>query len=109
MAEQFPRYYARNGHPITMAEMILIEEEGIKNGVNPRRVAETTLPSGIWISTVHMYWDHGYGGGPPLIFETMVFDGKDTMSELDCQRYATEAEALAGHAQFVAEWREKQP
>ncbi len=50
------------------------------------------------VSTVLLNIDHGYGDGPPLIFETMVFGG-----DLDgeCWRYSTEAEAIAGHEAVV--------
>lgn len=58
------------------------------------------------VSTVWLGLDHGWTpGGAPLIFETMVFtaaawndpDG-GVGPDLDCLRYSTEAEALAGHA-----------
>lgn len=72
-----------------------------------RRIAETTLPDGKWVSTVWLGLDHGAGCGPPLIFETMVFapsrDG-ELRESLDCDRYATAAEAKAGHAEMVAKW-----
>lgn len=74
-----------------------------------KRMAETTLPDGKWVSTVWLGIDHSFGSGPPLIFETMVFnsDGKKDGrlgSELDCERYSTEAEAIAGHAAMVEKW-----
>lgn len=58
------------------------------------------------VSTVWLGLDHGWTpGGAPLIFETMVFTAaawNDPDSgvgpDLDCMRYSTEAEALAGHA-----------
>lgn len=52
------------------------------------------------VSTVWLGLDHGFlPGGPPLIFETMIFGGDYADY---CQRYATEAEAAAGHAAVVA-------
>jgi hypothetical protein len=57
------------------------------------------------ISTVWMGIDHNFSGeGPPIIFETMVFDG-----EMDGYqwRYATEAEAIAGHDEVVERVRAK--
>jgi len=39
-----------------------------------------------------------------MIFETMVFPKHGDWGELDCMRYSTEAEALAGHADMVAKW-----
>jgi hypothetical protein len=71
-----------------------------------KRVAETTLPDGKWVSTVWVGMDHSFGDeGPPLIFETMVFPTALTLGDLDCERYSTEAEALAGHEAMVAKWR----
>lgn len=69
-----------------------------------KRVLETTLPDGTWVSTVWLGMDHGFGGGPPLIFETMVFPSMDNMQDKDCERYSTEAEAIAGHKAMVKKW-----
>ena len=53
----------------------------------------------VHVSTVWLGLDHSYDGGPPLIFETMVFGGG---LDLEMERYSTEAEALAGHAAMCA-------
>lgn len=52
----------------------------------------------VFISTVFLGVDHAYYGGPPILFETMVFRG-----HLDERqwRYATWDEAVAGHARIV--------
>ena len=55
----------------------------------------------IRVSTVFLGLDHGFGSGPPLIFETMTFPDDDLLEE-DCERYATEDQAHAGHAAMVA-------
>lgn len=66
-----------------------------------RRVAETLLP-GARISTVFLGIDHNFERrGPPILFETMVFD--DGGEEERQERYATWAEAEAGHDAIVAE------
>ena len=71
-----------------------------------RRVAETTLENGNWVSTVWLGLDHNFGmQGPPLIFETMVFPKEGEWGELDCRRYSTEEEALAGHEEMVEKWK----
>jgi len=72
-----------------------------------RRVALTEAKNGFRISTVFMSLSHQYGAGPPLIFETMVFDG-DNYSDLDCDRYSTWEEAEAGHKKMVYSWSRKQ-
>lgn len=47
------------------------------------------------VSTVFLGLDHSWGDGPPLLYETMIFDGEG----IDYQeRYSTREEALAGHA-----------
>lgn len=55
------------------------------------------------ISTVFLGFDHSYGDGPPLLFETMIFN------EIGCQayesyqpRFSTWDEAIEGHAAAVA-------
>lgn len=53
-----------------------------------------------WVTTVWLGIDHNWGLGPPLIFETMVFD--DNENDEYCRRYATREQALAGHNAVVA-------
>lgn len=64
-----------------------------------RRVAESTLPDGKWVSTVRLplMLDHRR-------FETMVFISRDSLDELDCDRYDTETDARAGHDEMVRKW-----
>ena len=56
------------------------------------------------VSTVWLGLDHSFGGGPPVIFETMVFpigpDGEMIPSEIATDRYCTEEEALKGHEEM---------
>lgn len=52
------------------------------------------------VSTVWLGIDHAWNGGPPVIFETMVFGG-DGSADDDCRRYCTEDEAKQGHAASV--------
>lgn len=93
-------YYDKDGREMTLREWSAYE----KRTPEYRRVAETTLADGTWVSTVWLGLNHQHGDGPPLIFETMVFPSKDDMGDLDCDRYATLAEAEAGHAAMVAKW-----
>jgi hypothetical protein len=94
-------YYSRDGRPISFEEVL----ELVKSD-RDRRVAETTLPDGTWVSTVWLTLDHRMSGegGPPLIFETMVFVNAQSLESLDMERYATEEQALAGHVAMVAKW-----
>jgi len=93
------RYYKRDGTPITDT----LEWARLLEDQEYRRVAETTLPDGKWVSTVWLGLNHNYGEWRPLIFETMVFTSKGS-DDLDCERYATEDEAIAGHKQVVEKW-----
>lgn len=88
-------YFDRQGQPIT-------QEAWLRTGDADRHVAETTVAGRYWVSTIWLGLDHGFGAGPPLIFETMVFGLGSGFEDLECRRYATEAGALAGHAQVVA-------
>jgi hypothetical protein len=55
----------------------------------------------VMVSTVFLGIDHNFGGeGDPVLFETMVFGGKDDML---CQRYCTWEEAEAGHKLMCGE------
>ena len=62
-----------------------------------------------WISTVWLGLDANLGRfGAPLVFETMVFaraerddPESDGLTDFDCQRWATEEQARAGHAEMV--------
>jgi hypothetical protein len=47
--------------------------------------------------------DHGFGGGPPVLWETMVFGGK---LDQQCERYTSRDLALAGHQDIVNKVRE---
>jgi hypothetical protein len=96
-------YYDRQGKPIDYLQARAKWLEG------ERRVAKTTLPNGRYVSTVWLGMDHQFGEGPPLIFETMVFRSEDDSDDLDCDRYSTEAEALAGHEAMCRKWLVKSP
>ena len=94
-----PRYYGWKGQPITMEEWMAFYGTG-----DERRVAETRLPGGRWVSTVWLGLDHSFGsGGPPLIFETMAFTNSRTFEETACYRTATVEEAREAHAFAVME------
>ncbi len=93
-------FYDKDGTPLdqTLAWAKKYEDPEYK------RVAETTLPDGKWVSTVWLGLDHQYGEGPPLIFETMVFKSKDELNEQEMARYSTLEEAQAGHEEMVKRW-----
>lgn len=106
-------YYSRKGEAISAEQWRdAVSEKDAK------RVAETTLPNGYWVSTVWLGINHSFGSGRPLIFETMVFPhnkqddggkGVTGWGDVDSDRYSTEAEALEGHARMVETWSAKDP
>jgi hypothetical protein len=69
-----------------------------------RRVAETTIGP-LFVSTVFLGLDHGFGRPEPLLFETMVFGAEESSEHVDIymDRYHTWDEAEKGHARAV-EW-----
>jgi hypothetical protein len=91
------KWYDRQGNVISMERWseLHVDESYL-------RVAQDTIGP-YWISTVWLGLDHGFmRGGPPIIFETMVFAndevrGDAPLLEFDMDRYATEEEAKAGH------------
>lgn len=93
------RYYTRRGEEISLSAWVLI-------GGDPKlkNVQQTTLEDGRFISTIWLGIDHRYTNeGLPLIFESMVFVNDHDGRDLHCERYSTEAEALAGHARILSE------
>jgi len=91
------RYYRRDGTPYTMLEWA-------RDFENPsvKKVAYDEVGD-VGISTVWLGLNHQFGDGPPLIFETMVFNGPLDQEQ---ERYSTEAEALAGHTRMVERVKE---
>jgi len=70
-----------------------------------RHVAKTRVGS-LEVSTVFLGIDHNFlGQGKPLLFETMIFGGDDSIASDFCNRYSTWVEAEEGHkaAILVAE------
>ncbi len=69
-----------------------------------RVVTRDELPGGLLVSTVFLGLDYNILGTRPILFETMVFAGDS--DDLDCARYSTRDEALAGHARVLARLEE---
>lgn len=63
------------------------------------KVSYTELPwDGCYVSTVFMGLDHGYGHGPPVLWETLIFNGR--LAD-EGSRYTSYDEALLGHYEWV--------
>ncbi len=52
----------------------------------PRHVAETMIGEAK-VSTVFLGLDHNWSGGPPILFETMIFGGKLEGYETRCSTW----------------------
>jgi hypothetical protein len=63
-----------------------------------RIIEQTELPGDVCVSTVFLGIDHAFGGGPPVLWETMVFGGP---MDGEQSRYRSEIEARAGHSLAV--------
>lgn len=62
-----------------------------------RRVCYDVTDHGT-VSTVFLGLDHAWGGGPPMIFETLVIGGE---YDGEMERYSTWQQAEDGHAAML--------
>jgi len=76
--------------------------EGAEAMEKNRSVAKTMVGK-TRISTVFLGLDHGWGEGPPVLFETMIFGGPEDGYQ---ERYCTWDEAKEGHRKAVKLVRE---
>ena len=66
---------------------------------NSNRIIGRTNIGDVLISTVFLTIDHNFSGiGDPILFETMIFGGKNYGYQ---ERYSTYKEAIAGHEKAV--------
>jgi hypothetical protein len=83
-----------DGNPISLRQWcVLFESTG-------RIVAQDHVGE-YYLSTVWLGIDHGFGDGPPLIYETMLFKG--TRNDVETYRYSTWTEAEQHHAKLLEE------
>mgnify|MGYP000541211467 CR=1 FL=1 len=87
-------YFDINSMPISFYEYLKIHHSEAYKRVAEDHIADVRV-STVWLGLNHNY----HRGGPPMIFETMVFGGDNI--DLFCDRYSTKAEALAGHREVV--------
>ena len=93
------RYFVLDGKEVVPVDDVLTWARWFEQHPD-RRVAQTTIGGDILVSTVFLGLNHAWSPGPPLLFETMVFN----LPEADdiTARYSTWAEAEAGHQAAVA-------
>lgn len=92
------RYYILDGDELVPAPDVREWGAWFEQNHLLRRVDATEIGDAR-VSTVFLGLDHSFGDGPPEVFETMVFGG---VLDQECVRYATKAEAIAGHAAMCA-------
>lgn len=63
------------------------------------RVVANDVIGDTTVSTVFLGMDHSYTEGPPVLYETMVFDGSFDGYQ---DRYETQEQALVGHGYITA-------
>ena len=87
-------YILVEGEPVFVSDPLEWAEH-----LNKNRVIEKTIVTNVKVSTVFLGIDHNHStGGPPILFETMIFGGK--LHEL-CWRYTSVLEAKGAHWQIV--------
>jgi hypothetical protein len=64
--------------------------------------------NGKWVSTVWLGIDHNYFGGTPLLFETMVFENRESGIDLYCERHSSWGAAKEGHKKAVQWAKDKE-
>lgn len=95
-------WYDKKGNPIRSYD----ELTELSKDSNYKIVGRNKLKDGKIVSTVWLGLDHNRAdSGNPLIFETMVFPSEDDFSDLDCERYSTEEEAIKGHEAMLRKWQ----
>lgn len=67
------------------------------------QLAKTKIADGLTVSTVFLGTDHAYDGGPPELWETMIFGGD---RDEETTRYRSWGDAIEGHERIVSELRE---
>jgi hypothetical protein len=78
------RLYILKGHtPVPVEDPVAW---GRAYDIKNRRVAEDTV-DGVRVSTVFLGMDMRCGNGPPLLFETMVFDGYHDGETVRCSTW----------------------
>jgi hypothetical protein len=92
-----PRFYILDERNQPVASTTLGCAVWLSEGGEERRQLADDHVGGHRVSTIFLLLDHRHlGGGPPLLFETMVFDEHGRMTG-EQHRYSTYDDALAGH------------
>lgn len=108
--EEWARYFQDANRTVAMDRI----EPRPRTGMDYVRRANhwPRQPRAYVVSTVFLGLDHAFTGGPPLLYETMVFaknewDGHSGLDDLDCDRCTTRSEAVMMHAFMVEKWQKE--
>jgi hypothetical protein len=88
-------YFDRDGKPISQREWALHFGDLAYKHVAITAIGDDIEISTVWIGINHRFF---FDGGPPLIFETLVFGGP---MDGYCWRWHNEDAARLGHEQVV--------
>lgn len=95
-------YKLVNKTPVKISHAELIDNVEYLWSEAHRRIKHDVIES-TTISTIFLLLDHGTRcGGPPVLFETMVFLKDNPENRRFMQRYTTYDDAVAGHYNAVA-------
>ncbi len=92
-------WYDKQGKPLTMLQAAKLMQD-------PKyKIIRQDTNGAYLVSTVWLGLDHRFGGiGDPMIFETMVFEGREVGLEVYTRRYTTEESAIEGHDTCVEQF-----
>jgi hypothetical protein len=90
-------YILKDGKPVLEPDL-LKWAKWFEGGDDKRRVAWTEIGD-VKVSTVFLGIDHSFGGGVPVLYETMIFGGEHDEYQ---DRYHTLEEAMIGHEKAVS-------
>lgn len=84
-----------DGNPIPCEDLYVwgywMELKGVRRvGLNEFEINGEKIS----VSTVFLGINHAFGGGEPILWETMIFGGKEDQYQ---ERYSSKEEAIAGH------------
>ena len=90
-----PCWYILDGRtPVACLDVLQFAVWYERSERDSSRVVGRFEEGGVMVSTVFLGMDHGFGGGPPLLFETMIFGGESDGAQW---RFSTWEEAEAHH------------
>jgi hypothetical protein len=99
-----PLYYRLDAdgrpEPVDMKDPLRWHGDAVAD--SRRKIAADNV-TGYLVSTVFLVIDHAFDGGPPVLWETMVF-GSGPWDEWQ-DRYTSREAAVQGHARVVAALR----